>query len=316
MSLDEIDIKVIPSQQLDQPLSKSSFFFFTPSFINRIAIQNSFVCLIKSRNKTLGQIAFVIKNNEAVSLPMSPFGGFDLDPDITKEELVKTISSLINHLKSVSIKKLTVRLYPKCYNIKLYSLQSDCLTTLGFQTIYEDQSQYLIIDRKNPFRSFVHDSQHRHINFGRKHENRFTQLDFDDLASVYQLLKNNREDQGYPMTMEMDQLKFTIQKFPDRYFLFGFFIKGELAAASVCIHVNNDIFYDFYHGHDKKYSKHSPVIALVDGIYSYAQDSGYQLLDFGISTEKGIRNAGLYRFKERIGGKPSVKANFEIVLKN
>ena len=316
MSLDEFNIKVIPAKQLDQPLSKSSFFFFTPSFINRIETQSSFVCLILSRNKTLGQMAFVIKNNEAISLPLSPFGGFDLDPGITKEELIRSVNLLIDHLKSVSIKKLTVRLYPKCYNPKLYSLQSDCLTTLGFQTVYQDESQYLRVDRKNPFRSFVHDSQHRHINFGKKHENRFTQLDFDALASVYQLLKHNREDQGYPMTMEMDQLRSAIQKFPDRYFLFGFFIDGQLAAASVCIHVNNDIFYDFYHGHDKKYSKHSPVIALVNGIYSYAQEKGYQLLDFGISTEKGIRNKGLYRFKERIGGKPSVKANFEIVLEN
>ena len=270
--------------------------------------------MILSQKGILGQIAFVITKNEAVSLPMSPFGGFDLDRVISRDELLKSLSLLLNHLRSRSIKKFTIRLYPKCYDPELYDLQADCLTSLGFQTIYQDETQFLLIDEKRPLRAFVHGSQHRHMNFGSKKENHFTLLEIDALESVYQLLKENREDKGYPMTMEMDQLRYTIQKFPDKYFLFGFFIDGQLAASSVCIHVNGNILYDFYHGHDKKYSKHSPVIALVNGIYSYAQHKGYQLLDFGISTEKGIRNKGLYRFKERIGGKPSVKANFEIAL--
>ncbi len=259
-------------------------------------------------------MAFTVENSGATSLPLSPFGGFDLDPAITEEQLIKALSLFANYLKSIEVEKLTIRLYPECYNPELYNLQADCFSALGFKIIYADQSQYLIIHQQKSLRSFVHDSQYRHLNFGKRNENQFFQLDINALGEVYQLLKNNREDQGYPMTMEMDQLKFAMEKFPDRYFLFGFFIDGQLAASSICIHVNDDILYDFYHGHHRNYSKHSPVIPLVNGIYSYAQEKSYRLLDFGISTVKGIRNTGLYRFKERIGGQPSIKATFEINL--
>lgn len=311
-SIPHIRIVTEHDDSLIQPLSGNLLFFHSLPFAYRNMDFHAKTFLIECEEQWVGHISFVVENEEAISLSKSPFGGFGSTKSISENQLIKAIEQIKKELNFIS--KITVRLFPRIYDASAFDLQKNCLLQTGFKLAYKDTSQYLPITSKC-FREVIrHPKQYRHLNYADQPENRFTELDIKWLDEAYAILKDNRVHKGYPMTMEKSDLLATFQRFPDNYFLFGFFIGNELVAASVAIRVNGNILYDFYHGHKASFSNKSPIVPLLAGLYEYARHHGYSVLDLGISTENGIKNPGLFKFKERIGAMQSSKPTFILDL--
>jgi hypothetical protein len=49
---------------------------------------------------------------------------------------------------------------------------------------------------------------------------------------------------------------------------------------------------------------------LIEGLYEFCQKENFTLLDLGISTDKGLANEGLIRFKKNLGAKSALKLSF------
>jgi hypothetical protein len=111
--------------------------------------------------------------------------------------------------------------------------------------------------------------------------------------------------------MTLPQLKHTIQNGKNDFFLFGIFQGNEMIAASISVKVSHRILYDFYHAHPKLVDSLSPVVALMEGMYTYCIQQEFKLLDLGTSAVDKQINFSLLNFKTQLGGKPSLKLTFE-----
>ena len=137
------------------------------------------------------------------------------------------------------------------------------------------------------------------------------------LSDAYELIRKSRELKGYPVTMSLNELIQSFSKFPDRYLLFSIRnSSGEMLAASVAIYVNEHVLYDFYHGDEPEARRHSPIVPLIDGLYSYAKTHGYALLDLGTSTEKGVKNKNLFKFKKHLGAQVASKITYDLASRS
>ena len=111
--------------------------------------------------------------------------------------------------------------------------------------------------------------------------------------------------------MSLDALQKMFALFPNEYLLFGLFDAERVIAGSVAIKVSDQILYCFYLGDDLEYRTHSPVTALVSGIYDYCKINNFLMLDLGLFTDKGVLNQGLFNFKKSFGALASPKLTFD-----
>ncbi len=102
--------------------------------------------------------------------------------------------------------------------------------------------------------------------------------------------------------------------FPDRYSLFVVKDGETTIAAAVGVKVRTDLLYNFLPADHPEYLGYSPVVLLNKGMYEYCRTNGYKIYDLGIATSGGIRNEGLIRFKEHLGGILSHKYSYSIRL--
>jgi lipid II:glycine glycyltransferase (peptidoglycan interpeptide bridge formation enzyme) len=110
--------------------------------------------------------------------------------------------------------------------------------------------------------------------------------------------------------MSLEDFKNAFKKFPDQYFLFGVLDGDTLVATSVCVAVNDEILYDFFHGDKLSARKFSPITLLLKGIIEFCGVHGFRLLDLGVSTDSGGINVGLQNFKFSFGSYDNQKLTF------
>lgn len=128
--------------------------------------------------------------------------------------------------------------------------------------------------------------------------------------AAYDAVALNRSSKGYAISMTYEQVCRMQQLYPDRIHFFTVTHGSAVIAGAVCIAVSRDILYVFYWGDIPGFETFSPVVLLADGIYAFAQQRGFQLLDAGRSTDKSVPNTGLIRFKEKLGFEASLKLTF------
>ena len=303
MNFQQIHPSELPSLSHEIPL------FFHPEFVCRNNDDGlvSFIALEKDEVK--GLIHFRIEEGRAISIPRSTYGGFYLTEGLNSADIVDFIGYSSQRLKDLKVKSLIIALAPSYFS---YSNQMhEILLDYGFTVEYKDITQVLAI-KENSFEKLVNRNRKRKLQTAIANAYSFEILKLEDLSQVYDLLLRNRKSRGYPMTMTLDDLRNTFERFPNRYTMFGVFDKEVLIAGSICVKINNSIIYDLYHGELPQYRTNSPVTLLLEGIYNYSINENLDLLDLGISTDKGLLNKGLYNFKVSCGAKDHFKRTYQI----
>lgn len=293
----------ISAHKPGKAIHPGSFFFFYPDFVYRNKGCN-IICFTLKNDQA--RIYFKLEKNTATSMGQSPFGGVDAIRGISAESLSILLQSAVRHLSSSGIGNIAIRLFPKAYQPALFDKLEKVLQENGFSLAFNDINQHLTIGNA-AFREKIKPDQRRYLNRAAE-RGVFRIVESTLLHQVYSLLQQNRAVKGYPMTMSFGELRSAFKCFPENYLLFGLFMEGKLAAASVCIKVNKKIIYDFYHGHDANFNSISPVVPLIEGIYGYCKKNNYNVLDLGASSENGNLNNGLYSFKQGLGSEASYKA--------
>ena len=289
------------------------FFFHTRDFVLRNGEDPStYTLLVYVDGEVYVRCHLALNNHDAISLPRASFGGFDIHPECSVEDLMYAIEALQNFSSEKHIPQIRITSYPECYDSFSSQLIHEALIRSGASVLFTDLSQYIIIGR-DTFDELIDADERRHLNFARKHRWSFWQESSEMLADAYELIVQSREARGYPVTMTFDSLSKAFSQFPDHYMLFSMRDElGKMVAVSVCIHVNEEVLYDFYHGDDLEWRKHSPVVPLISGLYNYARTHGYSLLDLGTSTEEGRKNENLFDFKRHLGAVPADKKTYSL----
>jgi len=283
-------------------------FFQTNEFINRRIDSNTIFFNLYEAGKPLTSIAFEIIDDQAISLPRSPFGGLIHLEEPNEEQINKLLDTIITHFSAmqcdVLVRQCSDILYQYIPNVKEIFVRS------GFKTEIIELNQHIIVDQEL-FRNKINRNRRRKIEACVQANFKFQKLDTSQLADAYKLIKECREDKGYPVTMSLQELMDVFEKFPNHYLLFGIMNGGELIATGISIRVNSRILYNFYHGDLLAYRDQSPVSLLVKGIYQYCQVHGYSILDLGISSDQSVLNEGLYAFKKSLGAQNSGKISYK-----
>lgn len=280
-----------------------SFIFHHPKFIFRDAETS----VVRFEHQS-AEIFFSQQQRSLTSLHASPFGGFLVDREIIQEDIRACLDKTFRWSADHNIEQLIIRSFPDHYHPKFAALISNTLQESSFKVLYTDISQYIPVTAQESISLDTH--KKRRLRNSATHGFKFRSLDSKALDMSYDLFVQSRKNKGYPITMSLDALRKMFTLFPDEYLLFGVFDKEKMIAASVSIKVSTKILYCFYIGDDLGYRKHSPVTALVSGIYEYCRANDFEMLDLGLSTDKGIVNKGLYDFKKSFGTRESPKLTF------
>ncbi len=213
-------------------------------------------------------------------------------------------------LNSVGVKRIIVKDAAHQYRPQQSALLNVLFLNSGFNITNAEINSAIKIDTID-FDDKISRAEVKRLKRCREENLEFRVLPLEELAEVYSFIGLCRQERGMSLSLTLEQLKSTIQYCKADFFLFGVFQRNEMIASSVSVKVSNRILYDFYHAHPKSFDQLSPVVALIDGMYSYCFKNNYELLDLGTSAIDKQINFSLLNFKTQLGGQLSMKFTFE-----
>lgn len=287
--------------------SFESFLFNTEAQI--LHQSKNFVSYISVNDQQKANIRWtVFHQKEAAYSPLkAPFGNIEFDDSVSLQDLSLFIKTVEIKLIAAGIQKIRVVSPPVCYAESKITLLNQAITQAGYQAIYTDINQHLPIT--GTFESHLHDSAKRRL------RRTLPLFQFEitanpDLNEIFALIQHNRQHQGYPLTISPEGLTGLFNKFSTSFITFTLRDNKMLIASAFGIIVNNDIIYYYLPADHQQYKQHSPMLVLIQKMYEYGQAHRMRILDLGISTDKGVKNEGLFKFKEHLGGLTSDKCTF------
>ena len=254
------------------------------------------------------------KGEDLISPWRAPFGGPELSSEVTIQYLFDFIKEILEQVKSKGIKKISIVAPPECYDIAKADLLDEVLLHAGFSVSVTELNYHLDTDMGD-FEKFVHDSEKRKLNKCFQAGFEFSIEKNPDYKKIHQLISDCRSRKGHPLSMNLEDFEKMFRDFPQQYIPFVVKDKEVTIAAAVGVKVRSDILYNFLPADHPDYLSYSPMVLLNKGMYDYCRQNSFRLYDLGIATSGGIRNEGLIKFKEHIGGKLSHKYSYEINIR-
>ena len=163
------------------------------------------------------------------------------------------------------------------------------------------------------YKRIMHYNARKNLKIALKSDNIFGRCETDEeKMEAYDIIKVNREQKGYPLRMTKSQLMETIKVVEHDFFL----VKNhnKTIAAAVVYRLNSKVAQVVYWGDVPDVGQYKPINFIAYNLVKYYKELDYEVLDIGISTEKGKPNYGLCSFKESLGCIPSSKCQFKIEL--
>lgn len=271
--------------------------------------RRSFFVLHEKSKKLLAEVHFHGDGPSATSPLRAPFGSYLFSEKLPPEVLFDFVLFAEEELGKDKIKNITLKQAPAAYFSKQYNLLVPVLLNLDY-TIQQAEISSIITISEKLFAERIDTWEQRKLKQAREAELVTRLIHEESLGMVYSFILQCRQQKDYSLSMTLDELKVVVQKFPDRFVLFGVFDQDNLAAAAITIRVTDDVLYNFYSDHHPDYDHLSPVVMLIESEYAYSRHHGLSRLDLGTSSAGGKLNFPLLDFKLRLGGMPSPKYTF------
>lgn len=275
---------------------------------------HSFHFLRKDKKKVLASVHFCVKDGLALSPYSAPYGSFELSLAITTSQLFEFIGFWEKKLRNLGVEKIEIKSYPEQYSIHSHNT----LTVLLFNYQFNIKNAELgacIKITDSGFMDIIDPWEKRKLKQAVKAGLKFKSIKNSEIDKTYNFIRSCRLERGQGLSMTLKDLKRTFEKLERYFVLFGVYQENKLVAASIAIKVNNKVLYNFYSAHSKLSEKLSPMVLLINGVYSWCGKHRIELLDMGTSALGGKPNFSLIDFKLRLGAAPSMKLTFEKVLR-
>jgi len=310
----EKSLSISVNNCLQESFNRQSFLFHKPSFVYRNPDIKTFQICLNINGDTVAGININLIGQKAQSQYKSPFGSVWGLKELTNEQLDFLIRQILSWCKELELAELIIKGYPFCYDTQNSALLINSLTTNGFQLEAVEINQHIEVGGKDFIQKIIKFEQKK-LRKCKREGFTFRICSQESLKEAYGLIRSVRKQKGYPVTMEYFDLKRMFEQFPDNYVLFAAYNHNQMIATSVSIKINDKILYNFYHGHDTKYNHFSPILLVLEGIYSYCLKHNIEIIDLGISSDHSKVNPGLYQFKKNIGALESQKITFSKIIK-
>lgn len=293
------------------PHSYQGYFFNTPPHLqqqNKGELISFFLRQTKS-TKMVAAFHVFIYNGVGYSPGQAPFGGMEFDPTLRLEILDFFWQEISTFLQAQVVHSLHIKLYAQCYQPENAQILQYLWLQHGF-SIAEHNLNYHIEINAQALSERLHTSERRRLRKCKTLGYEFGIWVNPDFAWVHQFVHACRQRKGFPVSLSAGALQALYTRFPKHFTLFTLRHQQRIIALATGVQVSSDILYYFLPADDAQYLSASPMVALLEGMYTYAQANNYQMLDLGISTEHSVPNHGLINFKKRMGADASLKLTF------
>ncbi|RNI29592.1 GNAT family N-acetyltransferase [Rufibacter immobilis] len=296
------------------PFSFDVFLFLQPA---HVALQagpdwQMFV-LVNRRTGLVDGVAHFFQEERNVFSPWrAPFGGVQLNLTVPEEAVHHFLQNLHQQLRHKGLREVKWLQCPDAYAPQTNQLLRATLPAFGYTTRYDQRNHHVPVSAV-PFAAQAHPSIKRRLMKCQQAGFTFQQETLAELPEAYAFLKQCREEKQKPLSLSLPQLTRYFELFPERYFLFTVRREGELAAVGVAVLVSNHILNHLYPASPRRFNAYSPSVLLNAGLYQFCQQRQIPMLDLGVSApvqEDEAEYAGLFTFKERLGGVESLKPTF------
>ena len=242
----------------------------------------------------------------------SPFSAtFSCFSEISNNKILyyhKAIKSLIEWSKDHNIKKIIICTPPLFYDENHITKFQNALFCNGFKILDYDVNFQLNLINKRLYDSIINTDARRNIKIAEKNNLIFQKT--YDISSVYKVIKQNREEKGYPLWMSEQNIIDTSKIIKSDYFLVSY--ENKNIASAYIQHIKENIVNVVYWGNLQEYDRLCPMNFLAKNVYEYYLYNKKKInyISIGTSTLDSIPNYGLCDFKESIGCDCSPKLNF------
>lgn len=258
------------------------------------------------KQKTIATLWLHFKDEIGQSPFRAPFGSVEFIEPCDTSILYEFIAFIVRESRNVGVQKLSLKYFPESYDARHHSLVSSVLFNHGF-TIDLSEISSVIPITNTPYDNHVTEWEKRKLKQAKTAHLRFKKNSNDDLKNVYQFISDCRQGKNYQLSMYWEDLEKLAFTFPEAIHCFSTNLYDQVASACIAIQVSKDVLYTFYYDHSKDFHQLSPVVLLIEGIYDFCKASHIRLLDLGTATVNNQPNFPLLRFKQHLGGQPSLK---------
>jgi hypothetical protein len=239
----------------------------------------------------------------------SPFGGFHYRREsIQVSTIEQFLEELIQYFKNNNIKKANLSLPPSLYQESFNAKIINAFIRLGFTMQLPEITSW--IDLNNFNGRFSTKSSREFYNQAVRNKLQFNILsDIDAKRAAYDLVKQNRARYNRPIYMDFDNILSTGKLWPVDFFGVTS-ATGKVLSAMILYRFPNKIVYAVLSGDTEEGRKMRAVDFLFFKIIDHYKSEGFWYIDEGRSTESGMPNGGLLRFKEEHEAVSSLRFSF------
>ena len=278
-------------QKSPHPYIQSDFIDLNQKKVEKV------VRLLENEKKvSMGLVAGI--NNNILKSPFSaPFGGFHFRSDNQYiSEIENFILKLINYAKANCLNRIELTLPPFIYHESFNSKVINVMLRNGFSIEIPDITTWL--DLKKFKGAFTNRTSRQYYRQALKHNLHFSHLsDRDEKEKAFSIILQNRSRFGRPIYMTYQDLKNTAKLWPVDFFCV-YDEENLMVSAGVFYQGHERIIQGVFWGDNEAGRSLRAIDFLSLNIWNYYKNLGFDAIDLGISTENGIPNEGLIRFKE------------------
>ena len=286
--------------------------FASPAFLQLLpeAHRHSYYLLGSDDFMVRAVVHFWVENSRALSPLRAPFGGVEMADFVPNDILEPFLRFVLLQLENTGVQQWVVRLAPAGIEPWHSSLHVPVLMKLGFRLTEAEVNHHLFI-HPGAFATGLHHSLRRRLNNCRQAGYAFSEESAEQLEEVGAFIGKTRNQEGLSFGMTPASLQQQFGTLPDACFLFTVRDEGRIIAASVGVRLDERVLYSFGLVQDQEYAAASPLVLLTEGLYNWAADHHYQVLDLGTSALPDGPDYPLITLKERLGGVPSLRLKFQ-----
>jgi len=239
----------------------------------------------------------------------APFGGFHFRKEIMfSEEIDNAIESLKLYLEEHQLKGIEITLPPDIYHRTFNAKIVNAFLRKGFNQQLPEITNYVdLLEFKGKFSQRNSKEYYKQaIRNGLKFQQAFTDQE-KELA--YTTIYDNRKKFGRPIHMSFKDIVDTSALWQTDFFIVQN-PEEEVVASAIMYRSHPDICYAVFWGDNEVGRPLRAMDFLAFHLWSFYKDEGFKYIDLGNSTEDGVPNQGLLRFKESHEATSSLKHRF------
>lgn len=279
---------------------------------NNTLPQLHFYLINNKLNDALGHIAFSIEESEATSPFKAPFAGFDLAERLDSLSCTYFLQEVLRRLVEKGFRYLRIKMAPGCYQSVNPALLEN-IRHLGFEE-KERQIYHAILVNGQPLTKQIASMEQRRLRKAAKEGLEFKFASKSEFPVFFDFIKRHREAKGHRLSMGWRELRNAIKGNEESYLAAGVYQQEELIAASILIRASAKVIYNFFPANNAEFNSLSPMVFLLDSVYSWCQQQEIGWIDLGTSYLGKKENKPLVSFKEHMGGQPFESITFRKTL--